>query len=427
MGCYKILYNFKIFCLLALVWVGWMQIVGQEGQQPPYKLMRLVDFTFSESLVYDSNVFQSEFFQEEDVFLNHNFGISHSDNRPYFSYQFAYNLGYKNYWKNTTLDDDSHFLNAQIIIPRPYYTLRISNQYSITNEARSLEFNTQNESRANVTSVQLEYRVTDNFRLNFVNSYDFVNYPDTPIFDNSRYTGVYSFSYRAAEKWTLQGGYDYAVSTYASGNEDLRSQKASANLVYQLFRTLGLTFGAQYTVVNRTVFTDEKYYAFPIGVQIVLKETRESEEKQNLRLLQSLTLNASYSITDYNGNGSPFDFHISAQGYLSEKTTWNLTASRKLDFSTVEAQQQYQTNVALGISHIFSPDLQVQSQVSYQLSEYENGDDLEGIFGSISAVYSLTPWMKLQANYTYSSRLSQTTLQGDYTTHRISVGTNLVF
>lgn len=390
---------------------------------PPYKISRLFHFNYSESILYDTNVLQNEFNSQKDTSINHGLSISHSDERPYFIYQIAYSLSYRNFFKYTELNDDSHSLNAQISIQRPFYSIDISNQFSISSDPRSIEFDAFNRTTSNITNIRGEYRFNDSFKMNFSTQYDTQEYVEIPLSNSKRFNYIVSASYQFADKFTLIANYEELKSWFTGSDSESISTVMKGNISYQLFQSLSLYTGIEYTFLNRTELEDENYYSIPLGMQILLKQAVESE-LDNLQWLQNLSLSISTSISNRSFR-NPIDFNIIASGYITQKTTWSLNASRKLDFSYLSSQQQYQTSVAFGIAHIFH-ELRTQIQFSYQRYEYETDEILESMDFSLSFGFPITRWIYLNGRYNFTSRLSDR-FDRDYDNHRFSIGSSISF
>lgn len=414
----------RIYFVLPLLFWGINFIYAQESW-PPYKISRLFHFTFSESLGYDSNLLQNEYNQQKDFFINHGLSIMHSDERPYFAYQMSYSFSYRNFFQYSELNDDSHFLTAQVSIQRPYYTINISNQFNISSEPRSIEFDAFNKSTSNITSIQGEYRFTDKFKMNFFTTLDTQEYTEIPFSDSKRWSYSVSAFYQAANRWTLSGVYEENKSWYTGSNAESDYSVVKGNISYKILESLFIFTGIEYTFMNRTNQYDEDYYTIPYGIKIIIKhESNSQSETNDLQWLQSLSFSINSNLSNRNFQ-NPIDFNISANGYITQKTTWSLTATRRLDFSYLSEQQQYQTSLAFALGHIFH-DLRIQTQFAYQIYEYENNDVLKSMDWSLSFGYPITKRLYLNARYSFNKRFAENFYQ-DYSAHRFSMGSSLSF
>ncbi len=409
----------RIYCFLLFLLLS---IIHAQESWPPYKISRLFHFTFSESLNYDSNIFQNENDLAEDISANHSLTVSHSDSRPYFAYQLAYVFGWRNYFRYSDRDSDSHSLSAQISIDRPYLNLSIGHSFSITSDPRGLEFDPFTRSTYNTTSMSGQYKFNDSFGMQFSLQYHIQEYTDIPESSSNRITYKISASYQAAQRLSFTAGYEEVISWFTNIDDKSSYDIMRVNVYYKLWENISIYTGTEYTFLNSNN-SDDNYYSIPFGVKIFLKQAVDSEF-QSLNWLDNIDLSISTNLSNRNFR-NPIDFDINASGHITQKTTWSLSASRKLDFSALSNEQQYQTGVSFGIGHMFN-ELRTQFQLFYQQYEYETDVALEHTGFSFSWGYPIARWVYLNGVYSFKKQISST-VNREYSSHDFSIGTSISF
>ena len=326
------------------------------GQQ--VGISRFVDFNFSENLSYSSNVFladNQDGNRVEDLTLDHSFSVNHAMQRRFFSYSLLYNLGHRTFLLNDNFNFTSHSFLSQVTIPRKYYSVSIANNFSISSELASLEFNDFIVTYQNTHSMSTSWKINPIFNVNFATSYQSIRFPD--LQDNDR--NIYNFS---------------------------------LNTSYILNDRVSLRIGGQYTfVVGDAV---EQLPSINLGLVI-------NSQMPGIYWLDTISFDFGFTLNDE--FDVPLLFNFNAAGRLTKQLSWSVNGSRDLTFSIIE-DAQIQTNINISIIYQLNEYISPNVQIGFQHSELQDNNNLIGGNIATSYGYRLTNWSDINASYSFSTR-----------------------
>lgn len=381
----------KIFIVL-LLFATW-PLLAQSS--PPYKLSRLFDFAFSESMAYDSNIFQIDDNRRqqtdrgdgEDITWNHSLSMNHSATRSFYSYQLGYRFGYSNFLQNSKQSYPSHNLNLRVATTKTSYRFAISETFSMTSEPIAIEFDPFTENIRNSLGISTGYQLHRYINIGLSANHSL------RCNENTGTTSTVNFSANSSFSYPLTGQIFFTAST-------------SHTMIYDL---------------KESSRNERPFSSFSMGLRFQPQRQFDEEIEPLARIRQfSLSVGFSERITE----GVPVIFSIGASGNIGKETTWSLTGRRNVDFAIIE-NPRTTTSISLALSHQLGPKLQPSLGMSYQISEIEGLPTISSLGANTSLSYRLTPWINVRFSYSYSSRFGDENF--DFAKHRIQLSTTIPF